>query len=69
MLRQSKIETPSHLEAFRQNLLSSHHPDRQAVKVCCTTGCRAGGALKVIDAFTKELSANGLEGKVEIKKT
>ena len=64
-----KIESPSHLEAFRQNILSSRESGGQAVKICCTTGCRAGGALKIIDEFEKELSEKGLEGKVEIKKT
>ena len=64
-----KIESPSHLEAFRQNILSGRPPGGQAVKICCTTGCRAGGALKVIDAFEKDLADKGLEGKIEIKKT
>ena len=64
-----KLESPSHLEAFRQEILSTRDAEKQAVKVCCTTGCRAGGALKIIDAFEKELSEKGLEGKVEIKKT
>ena len=67
MSQPKKIETPSHLEAFRQNILSNRDPGRQAVKVCCTTGCRAGGALKIIDTFKKELAANGLEDKVEVK--
>jgi len=64
-----RIKSPSHLEAFRQNILSGREAGGQAVKICCTTGCRAGGSLKIIDALKKELSEKGLEGKFEIKKT
>jgi len=64
-----KIESPSDLEALRQNILSKRDPKRQVVKVCCSTGCRAGGSLKIIDAFKQELTISGLEDKVEIKKT
>jgi (2Fe-2S) ferredoxin len=37
--------------------------------VCCTTGCRAGGALKIVEDFEKELAGAGLQGKIQIKKT
>jgi NADH-quinone oxidoreductase subunit F len=63
------LKTPSHLEAFRQEILSSQDPSKQSVKVCCTTGCRAGGSLKIIDALNQQISANGLKDKIEVKKT
>lgn len=63
------LESPSHLEAFRQEILSSRAPGKQTVKVCCTTGCRAGGSLKIIDAMDKELAALGLSEKIQVKKT
>ncbi len=64
-----RIESPSHLEAFRQSILSGRETGSQAVKICCTTGCRAGGSLKIIDALQKKLAEKGLGGKVEIKRT
>jgi NADH-quinone oxidoreductase subunit F len=69
MLSLKKLKSPSHLEAFRQEILSIQDPNKQAVKVCCTTGCRAGGSLKIIDAIEQEISARGLENKIEVKKT
>lgn len=64
-----KIKTPSDLEALRQIILSKLDPSARVVKICCSTGCRAGGALKIIDAFKQELADHGLEDKIEIKKT
>lgn len=64
-----KIKALSDLEALRQNILSKRDPNRQIIKVCSTTGCRAGGALKIIDAFKQELAERGLEDHIEIKKT
>ncbi|MFH1019366.1 MAG: FAD-dependent oxidoreductase [Pseudomonadota bacterium] len=64
-----RLETPSHLEAFRQDLLRASDDGKPAVKICSTTGCRAGGALKIIDALHKELSDRGLAGKINVKKT
>ncbi|MCP4665514.1 MAG: hydrogenase, partial [Deltaproteobacteria bacterium] len=64
-----KIRTLSDLDALRQTILSKRDPDRQVVKVCCSTGCRAGGALKIIDAFRQELVDRPLKDKIEVKKT
>lgn len=64
-----KIRTPSELDAFRQTMLSKRDPNMQVVKVCCSTGCRAGGALKIIDVFKQELANRGLTDRIEVKKT
>jgi NADH-quinone oxidoreductase subunit F len=64
-----KIKTPSELDALRRAILSERDPNTQVVKVCCSTGCRAGGALKIIDAFKQELADHGLGNKIEVKKT
>ncbi len=64
-----KIKTSSDLESFRQTILSRRDPNTQVVKICCSTGCRAGGALKIIDAFKQEIADRSLEGKIEVKKT
>jgi NADH-quinone oxidoreductase subunit F len=65
----TKIRTLSDLEALRQALLNERNPYAQVVRVCCTTGCRAGGALKIVDGFERELSDTDLQDKVQIKKT
>jgi NADH-quinone oxidoreductase subunit F len=69
MVMQKKLKTPSHLEAFRQEILSGQVAEKQTIKACCTTGCRAGGSLKIIDALNKEIADKGLTDKIEIKKT
>jgi NADH-quinone oxidoreductase subunit F len=64
-----KIRTPSELDGLRQTMLSKRDPNMQVVKVCCSTGCRAGGALKIIDVFKQELANHGLADRIEVKKT
>jgi len=64
-----KITDPMEFEAFRKSILSERDPDKDVVKVCCSTGCRAGGSLEIVDAFEQELTERGLEKKVMIKKT
>jgi NADH-quinone oxidoreductase subunit F len=65
----TKIETPADLDALRRTILSKRDPKAQIVRVCCTTGCRAGGALKIVEDFEKELARAGLKDKIQIKKT
>jgi len=64
-----RIQAPADLESLRKSIRKGRDPDKQVVKVCCSTGCRAGGSLKIIEAFDSILKDNGLENKVEIKKT
>ncbi|MBW2264736.1 MAG: NAD(P)H-dependent oxidoreductase subunit E [Deltaproteobacteria bacterium] len=65
----SKIKTPSDLEVLRQAILSRQDPNKQVLRVCCTTACRAGGALDIVKNFKEELAERGLQDKVEVKKT
>ncbi|MBW2174830.1 MAG: NAD(P)H-dependent oxidoreductase subunit E, partial [Deltaproteobacteria bacterium] len=67
--RVTKIRTSADLEALRQAILSKRDPNRQVLRVCCTTACRAGGALEVVENLEKELARAGLQDMVEIKKT
>jgi NADH-quinone oxidoreductase subunit F len=50
-------------------MLSKRDPNKQVLRVCCTTACRAGGALEVVENLEKELAGAGLQDMVEIKKT
>jgi NADH-quinone oxidoreductase subunit F len=69
MVSLKKLKTPLHLEAFRQEILSGRDSGKQEVKVCFTTGCRAGGALKIIDALKEEVTHRGLADQVNIRTT
>jgi len=68
-MKATKIRTSADLEGLRRTILSERDPAAQVVHVCCTTGCRAGGALKVVDGLKKQLDQAGLQTKVHIKKT
>lgn len=63
------IKTSSDLEQLRMAIIAKRDPGSQVVGVCCTTGCRAGGALNVVDSFKLELAKHNLEKNIEIKKT
>jgi len=65
----TKIRTSADLEALQQAILSKRDPNKQVLRVCCTTACRAGGALEVVENLEKELAGAGLQDMVEIKKT
>jgi len=64
-----KISSPSDLEAFREAILSRQDQDKQVARICCSTGCRAGGSIKILEAFSQEIAEKGLEDNIEIKKT
>jgi NADH-quinone oxidoreductase subunit F len=63
------METLSDLDSFRQSLVDELEQDKPIVRVCCSTGCRAGGALKIMDAFREQLKGSALDDTIEIKKT
>jgi NADH-quinone oxidoreductase subunit F len=69
MPRVKKIKTPSDLETHRQALVNERDPNKRVVRICCTTGCRAGGALNIVEDVKSELAKQGLENKIEVKKT
>jgi len=54
---------------LREGILFKRDPDQKVVRVCCTTACRAGGALHVVEALRKGLGDRGLSDKIQIKKT
>ena len=67
--RVTKIRTFTELESLRQSILNKRDPERQVLRVCCTTACRAGGALDIVKNLEKEIADRNLQEKVEIKKT
>ena len=64
-----KLKSPSDLETLRKDILSKKHPKSLSIAVCVSTGCKALGVQKVLEAFDEELKKQGLAGKVEIKET
>jgi len=66
--KRKKINSVSDLEELRNSIVQSIDTQKTVVRVCSTTGCRAGGAEKIINALVKEVAKQGLDDKVEIKK-
>ncbi len=63
-----RINTPSDLESYRQALVNERDPNKRVIRICCTTGCRAGGALDIVENVKQELANQSLVG-IEVKKT
>lgn len=66
--KRKKINSVSDLEELRNSIVKSIDTEKTVVRVCSTTGCRAGGAAKIIDTLGEEVAKQGLDDKVEIKK-
>ncbi len=64
-----RIRVPEDLAAFYQAVKKRKATEKRVVKICCTTGCRAGGSLKIIQTMQEELDRHGLTDQVVIKKT
>ena len=64
-----KLNSPSDLAKFRKAILAKKDPNRLTIAVCISTGCDALGASEVLEALEEEIKKQGLEGKVDIKKT
>ena len=65
----ARLGSPEELERFRQEAISTRDPARHCVSVCAGSGCVATGAGEVIAALGAELRKQGLEGKVDLKRT
>ena len=65
----AKLRSPADLEKTREQILSLRDPNKPCVTICSGTGCHALGSDKVAEAFTREISNNGLGAKVDIRRT
>lgn len=65
----SRLESQKALETYRKKLQKQRDPKRSVISLCAGSGCGAYGTDEVKDALVKEISQNGLKGKVEIKVT
>ena len=59
------LESPAALEGLRDGLRTARDPARPRLRVCIT-GCRAFGALEVIDRIRRDLRESGQEGALDV---
>ena len=65
----ARVSSPSELERLREEILSNRDPNKPCITICSGTGCHAYGSEKINSAFLKEVKGQGLEGKVDIRRT
>jgi NADH:ubiquinone oxidoreductase subunit F (NADH-binding)/(2Fe-2S) ferredoxin/Pyruvate/2-oxoacid:ferredoxin oxidoreductase delta subunit len=65
MERLSSIEE---LQRLQKSLVEAKDPHRLRVRVCMT-GCRAFGAVEILEAFKETIEEKGLGGKVDLVET
>jgi NADP-reducing hydrogenase subunit HndC len=65
----ARVSSPSELERLREEILSKRDPNKPCITICSGTGCHAYGSEKINSAFVKEVKRQGLEGKVDIRRT
>jgi NADH:ubiquinone oxidoreductase subunit F (NADH-binding)/(2Fe-2S) ferredoxin/ferredoxin len=64
-----KLKSSSDLENLRKKILDKKDSTRITISACVSTGCKALGAQKVLEAFNVEIKKQGIEDKVDIKET
>ncbi|MCK4242014.1 MAG: NADH-quinone oxidoreductase subunit NuoF [Dehalococcoidia bacterium] len=65
----ARLKSSADLEKTRQQILSQRDPSKSCVTICSGTGCHAYGCEKVSQAFVDEIERNGLQGKVDVRRT
>ena len=65
----ARLNSPADLEKLRQEILSQRDPNRPCVTICSGTGCQAQRSEDVADAFVREIEKQGLQDKVDIRRT
>jgi len=61
------IRAATDLETIKQQYLAAAKQPARRIIICAGTGCMANGALKVYDAFVKQIADAGLKVSVELK--
>jgi NADP-reducing hydrogenase subunit HndC len=65
----SKLKSAAELKKIRRGILSQRDPNKTCVTICSGTGCHAYGSERVYEAFVREIQGNGLQEKVDIRRT
>jgi len=63
------LKSSSDLEKLRKKVIDKKDSKKLAISACVSTGCKALGVQKVLEAFNVEIKKQGLVGKVDIKET
>lgn len=63
------LKTPVDLEKLRKEILAKRDPNKLCITICSGTGCHAYASEKVSAAFEEEIKKQGLETKVDIRRT
>ncbi len=64
-----RLNSATDLERLRQEILAHRDQNKPCVTICSGTGCHAYGSEKVSEAFAKEIQRNGLQRRVDIRRT
>ena len=65
----TRLKTPLDLVKLRDDIISARDPSKLCITICSGTGCRAYASEKVSAAFEEEIKRQGLESKVDVKRT
>ena len=64
-----RISSATELEKLREEILSKRDPNKPCITICSGTGCHAYGSERVNAAFEEEIKKQGLEGKIDMRRT
>ena len=64
-----RLNSVADLDRYRGELLAAQDANKPCVAICSDTGCQALRSDKVHQAFVDELERNGLDGRVDIRRT
>ena len=65
----ARLHSREELEQLRREILARRDPGQRCIATCAGTGCLAGGAADVVEAFRRELAARGLTDKIALRGT
>jgi NADH-quinone oxidoreductase subunit F len=65
----SRLQSQKELESYREQLQSQRDPEVPMISLCAGSGCGAYGTEEVRVGLEREISQNGLKGKVKVKVT
>ncbi|MBT8371588.1 MAG: SLBB domain-containing protein, partial [Deltaproteobacteria bacterium] len=64
-----RINSSSELKKLREDILASRDPKKPCITLCSGSACQATGSGDVAASIEAEIEKQGLEGKVEVRKT
>jgi NADH-quinone oxidoreductase subunit F len=65
----TRLGTPNDLAELSKEILSRRDPTKLCITICSGTGCHAYGSEEVYESFLNEIQKNGLQQKVDIRRT